>query len=80
MASPPVDRQQTLFSGCASRDAAAQLALILSSEDKGIGSTAEQEGSEAATNAPGVEGGGLNGTKGHDVGVLCGVGGRLLLL
>ena len=39
-------------------------------EHKGIGSTAEQEGSEGATDAPGIENGGIDRTEGHGVEVV----------
>ena len=69
-ASAAIHSENTLVSSRPSGDAAAQLALVLSSEHESICSAAEKESSEAAANAPGVKGCGIDRTKGH--GIRCG--------
>ena len=65
--SAAIHGQQTLVSGSACGNATAQFTLILSSEHEGVCSAAEQEGSQRAANAPGIENVGVNRTKGHEI-------------
>ena len=79
-ASAAVNSQQAMLRGRTSTETALDFILIFNSKQQACCANGEQEHSQAAADAPGVENVGVNRTEGHDVGGLCGVGDRMPVL